>query len=325
MKIIYLQPRSARRTELRSDTWWGLLCWGIRYVWDEPTLATMITQFNLGAPPFLLSSVFPYRAENGKRTLFLPKPLLEPFRMEDSEMNPEVVKQLKNYKKVAHVSLPIFRALVSGSLTEKDYFLNHSREWQQSPSLMEIKQILVQNTIDRLSGGTPGEGGLYNSEVYFYPPGAGLYFLLRILDPAYEKILAALWPFFEHVGLGKDASTGKGAYFIREESVEDFTVTPSPARFITLSLYSPTPAEMKVFVRDQKKFWYKIATRQGRLGGKLFVTPHILKQPLRMLAEGSSFPALDKPFYGGLRLVKDVQDIPHKVYQYGYAFTVPCQ
>lgn len=325
MKVVYLQPRSARRTELRSDTLWGLLCWGIRYVWDESTLSAMINQFNLGAPPFLLSSAFPYRADKESRTLFLPKPLLEPFRMEDSEMNPDMVKQLKKYKKVAQVSLPIFRALVSGSLKEKDYFVNHSHEWQQSPSSREKEQVLVQNTIDRLSGGTPREGGLYNSEVCFYPPGAGLYFLLRILDPGYEKILAALWPFFEHVGLGKDASTGKGSYFIREETVEDFTVAGSPARFITLSLYSPIPAEMKVFVQDQQKFWYKIVTRQGRLGGKLFVTPHILKRPLRMLAEGSSFPTLDKPFYGGLRLVKDVQDIPHKVYQYGYAFTVPCQ
>jgi len=101
VKVIYLQPRSAWRAELRSDTLWGLLCWGVRYIWGESKLRNMIGQFDSGRPPFLISSAFPFREEKGEKTLYLPKPINRPFQFSDKDWTPERMKAYKNFKKAS--------------------------------------------------------------------------------------------------------------------------------------------------------------------------------------------------------------------------------
>ncbi|RMD89830.1 MAG: hypothetical protein D6813_10040, partial [Calditrichaeota bacterium] len=107
------------------------------------------------------------------------------------------------------------------------------------------------------------------------------------------------------------------------EEVDDFGTQGDAKRFITLSLYSPTQDEINVFSQNKDSTWYQLELRKGRVGGKLYVTNHFLKQPVVMFQEGSSFPIVDgKSNFGYLQLVKNVETLPHKVYQYGYAFPI---
>ena len=317
MKVIYLKPRATWRTELRSDTLWGLVCWGVRYVWGEKQLLQMIAQYESGNPPFLISSAFPYRQKNGERILYLPKPLTRPFQL--SEWTPKRMKAYKDFKKIAYVPLTTFLKLINGEITEEEYFLQHEREWKACKELVPKKYTYVHNSVDRLGG----ETDIYNATLFRSTPHTGLFFFLKILNPDYKPILQSLWPFFEHVGFGGDASIGRGAFQIEEKEIDDITIPGEPKRFITLSLYAPTTDEMTIYSRDPESTWYQLQVRKGRIGGKLYVTNHFLKQPVVMFKEGSSFPLMDKNNYGRLQLVKNVETVPHKVYQYGYAFAVP--
>ncbi|GAB4375354.1 MAG: type III-A CRISPR-associated RAMP protein Csm4 [Calditrichia bacterium] len=319
VKVIYLTPQSAWRNELRSDTLWGLICWGVCYIWGESKLLNMISEFQNGSPPFLVSSAFPYREEEGHKVLYLPKPYFRPFKLSDEEWTPERMKAYKAFKKVTYVPLSIFTQMIQGKLSEEEYFLKHESSWKRHKEILPQKRTYVHNSVDRLGG----ETDIYNVSLWGSAPLNGLYFFLRILNPEYENILRSLWPFFEHVGLGGDSSIGRGFFRIsEEEEAEAFPVPDKAKRFVTLSLYSPTPDEIKVFSQSKDETWYQLEIRKGRVGGKLYVTSHILKQSVTMFREGSSFPAMDKSHYGCLQLVKNVETVPHKVYQYSYAFPV---
>lgn len=318
MKIVYLKPQSTWRAELRSDTLWGLICWGIRYIWGEEQLFNMIAEFRSGNPPFLISSAFPYRVENGKAVCYLPKPLLKPFRLSHEELTPERMKSYKDYKKVKYLPLSVFKQLVFGKLDEKTFFLDQESSWKNYIQIKPKPQTYVHNTVDRLGGETE----IYNASVYSTGGADGLYFFLRVIDSTYQKLLQALWPFWEHMGLGGDASIGRGFFKIQEEETEELFPNEEGKRFITLSLYSPASDETTMLAKHKNDTWYKLELRKGRVGGKLFVTSHILKQPILMFQEGSSFPVVKKNFYGQVQLVKNVETLPHKIYQYGYAFPV---
>jgi len=322
VKIVYLEPRSPQRIELHSDTLWGLICWGIRLVWDEKTLLNTIALYNQGNPPFLISSAFPFQIQSRKRILFFPKPYFQPFRLSESEMNPETMQDYKQYKKINYIPLSTFQALLANQLSEKDYFLEHKEEWQNLPLAFGKKEIVMHNSIDRLTGGSLGKGGLYMTEDYYLNEGQGLFFLLNILNNDYHRILSGLWDFFEQMGMGGDASTGKGFYKFEEQEFTEEMGTSDGERFVTLSLYYPSPEERRYFAKNPDQLWYKLVQRKGKIGGKFFVTKHIHKQGVTMFSEGSSFPFNGKPFYGAIALVKNVSELPHKVYQYGYAFAI---
>ncbi|MHA1267845.1 MAG: type III-A CRISPR-associated RAMP protein Csm4 [Candidatus Helarchaeota archaeon] len=325
MKIVFLKPLSARRTALRSDTLWGLLCWGIRLVWDETILLETIRLFKDKEPPFLISSAFPYTNEGGKRVLYLPKPCFKPFRLYENEMSPDSMQDYKKYKKIKYIPLPTFKKFISGELEEKDYFLNHQEEWRNIPTLFGKRELIIHNTIDRLTSSSLQIGGLYVSEEFFHHEGEGLFFFLSILKKEYEEILQRLWTFFEHMGMGGDSTIGKNYYQISEENFDGFENISEPRRFVTLSLYYPDYDEREFFDQNSTELWYQVEQRRGRVGGKFFVTPNILKQSVTMFTEGSSFPYLEKTFLGSIPVVKRIPGLSEKyefIHQYGYAFTV---
>ena len=229
------------------------------------------------------------------------------------------MKAYKKFKKLTYVPLKIFQKMISGELSEEKYFLEYKSEWQSYGDIFPKRRTYVHNTVDRLGG----ETGIYNISFWSSAHHTGLYFFLKILDQEYESILCSLWPFFEHVGLGGDASIGRGFFKITEDEIDDFMVPENAKHFVTLSLYSPTQDEIQVFSRQEDRAWYQLEQRKGRIGGKLYVTNNFLKQPLIMFKEGSSFPILNKSTFGRLQLVKNMEKDPRKVYQYGYAFAVP--
>lgn len=323
MKIIYLYPRTSFKTSLRSDTLWGLLCWGIRYVWGEKILLQILEQFREGQPPFLVSSTFPFKRNESSNELFFPKPILKPFQFSTEEINPEIMNLYKKYKKVTYVPLNIFNSFLAGELEEKAFFLKYQSQWKQYKTLAFNKEIVVHNSINRLSSSTFKEGGLYNNEEFFSPGDMGLFFLIKYYDEQYEKLLSGLWKFFEHMGMGGDTSIGKGSFYFKEEEFNELKSVDTPKSWITLSLYLPSTNERLYYVSKKGQLWYQLEQRMGKVGGKLFTTAHFHKKCLQMFREGSTFPILpEQEFYGQIELVKNVSELKHKVYQYGYAFNL---
>lgn len=321
MDIVYLYPKAGQRTPLRSDTLWGLLCWGIRLVWGEKELLNILAGYLREEPPFLVSSAFPFTEKNGQPLLFFPKPVFKPFQLTETEMTPQTMQNYKHYKKMIYVPLETFVPLVSGDLDEKVFFLNHAGDWKNAEPLPGEQELVMHNNIDRLKGSTMKEDGLFQAEEQFYASTEGLFFLLDIRQSELSDKFAALWQFFEHAGLGGDMSTGKGHFVIRQEPFTAFDNLPNSKRFVSLSLYYPTNDEREFYSHNLDQTWYRLEQRKGKVGGKFFVTPHFIKQSMTVFSEGSSFPTMDKLYYGNNPIVKNLKE--HKVYQYGYAFAIP--
>lgn len=207
MKIIYLKPLSGYATPLRSDTLWGLLCWGIRYLWGEDGkegLTAFLDACNKGQPPFVVSSTFPCKQYNKGWIPFFPNPLGFPDTHTDNKEEAiENARLRKEYKKkFAYLNLDDFKKVIDGTLTAHELCerLRKIRKEEEElevqaradskpkevrvPSQAEIDQTaprledfsMTHNTIDRLQGGTlnlPGDDGspagqLFHSGEYYW-------------------------------------------------------------------------------------------------------------------------------------------------------------
>jgi len=182
MKIIYLKPLSGYATPLRSDTLWGLLCWGIRHLWGVKELTQFLGDCEAGQPPFVVSSTFPCKQYGKGWTSFFPNPLPFPDehddRLEEAQINAQLRKEYKS--KLAFVNRDDFAAILEGTLTSKklcqrlrdiydeeerlkaeakrtgkpreDRAISQTEVDQTAPRLDDFH--MTHNTIDRLRGGT---------------------------------------------------------------------------------------------------------------------------------------------------------------------------
>lgn len=207
MKIIYLKPLSGYATPLRSDTLWGMLCWGIRHIWGETGLVAFLDDCNTGNPPFVVSSAFPYKQYGTDRVPFFPNPIAFPNEHQDNKEESLISAELrKKYRKAfAYVNLDDFSAIIKGELTARnlrqrlrDIYDEEKRLADEATrngkpreerviSLNEVEQTapylenfsMTHNTINRLRGGTldlpvdggaPGEmaGQLFHSPEHYW-------------------------------------------------------------------------------------------------------------------------------------------------------------
>lgn len=206
MKIIYLKPLSGYATPLRSDTLWGMLCWGIRYLWGEQELIDFIEAANAGNPPFVVSSTFPCKKYGKDWIPFFPNPLPFPGECDSKKEEALINAQLrKKYKKTfAYVNLEDFSSILLGTLTAKDLrqrlrdiyteeeclkaegkrtnkpedrIISPREVEQTAPRLEDFS--MTHNTINRQRGGTldlqveggaPGEttGQLFHSPEHYW-------------------------------------------------------------------------------------------------------------------------------------------------------------
>lgn len=193
MKIIYLKPLSGYATPLRSDTLWGLLCWGIRHLWGEEGkegLTAFLDACNKSNPPFVVSSAFPCKRYNKDWIPFFPNPLPFPDGHDDDKAEAALNAKLrKQYKKAfSYVNLDDFTNILHGTLTakhlrqrlrdiheEEERLKEEAKRTGKPKKERKISSVekdqtapydenfsMTHNTIDRLRGGTlnlPVTGG----------------------------------------------------------------------------------------------------------------------------------------------------------------------
>lgn len=353
MKIVYLRPRSSYRTALQSDTLFGLICWGIKTLHgSKGAFDKLITSLKSdNEPPFVISSAFPCRFfpdENGKVVeplRYYPRPSARPLQ---KKLDAPMMDILKDYKKLQMLPETLFERLRSGKMTEADLFEEFGEiykinkkidqwtleefnkevtarnlgHWQYYRPPQTKPHTVMHNTIDRMTGSSRSSGGLfYTEEVFLRKDQHGLFFLVEFFDDDFIEIFQQLGRFYEHLGFGGDASTGKGVF---EFSLEDFPHDTSiqGAQAVTnLSLYYPRPEELQYYctAENKEKLWYKLQMRKGRVGGRLFVTPNVWKKSVNVFAEGGCFPKEEaREIYGTAPVVKQVSE-DHPVYYNGFA------
>lgn len=329
MKIVYLKPKSGFITELRSDTLWGLLCWGIRNVFGNPTLEKVLESFNENKPEFLISSAFPYKKYENEIIQYFPKPILpvKPYEIDSTSIDKKnklqkSIDEKKNKKKVL-IGFNHFQKLINKQISLENAIIETEHIKLESLSV-------THNTIDRLKGATlkkDGVGQLFHKDEFFLANNSenefdetGLFFLINGNS---EKVEAALrW--LGHVGFGGDRNTGKGHF---EVHVSDFYIQePNDYNAITtLSLYHPSKNKNELSkYKFSPLFNYQLEKRQGYMSFmkyKNFDKPETI-----MFREGSVFPAiLDLVHFGENKVLKEKNSeagVFHPVYQFGYGFMI---
>lgn len=301
MKIVYLIPKSGYVTDLRSDTFWGMLCWGIRFLWDEPELKKFIGTFQSDKPEFVISSVFPFKEQGTRRIPFFPNPLRQLPALNDITTDVadprDEYRIRKFFKKVKLVSLDDFENIVKGKFDSKDlltrirheYLLDFKKEKDQPKNAGELWQkryeytaprrdelSMTHNTIDRVRGGTlsimdgdESAGQLFHtsefawSDPYNETDDRSNTGMYFLADGDTTR-LEALLGLFRHWGLGADRTAGKGFFDFK---IEDFvlpeaSVTEANA-LVNLSLYHPMETELAAFHESDGLFQYELVRRQG--------------------------------------------------------------
>lgn len=334
MKAFILKPQTSFRTELRSDTLWGLIIVAIKYLYGDAKVTEIIRSYLENKPEFLVSSTMLCKIdwkvnESGEQVpivkeFYFPKPILKPFSTLDFDKD-----ELKLYKKEKIVNKATFEEFINGEKSDSDYF--STKEWKEKNGNSDKEQkkkeedkkpkikeeALVKNTIDRLTNTTKEtseRGLLYTSIEKFIAPSEALYFLADGNTDLIEEALRLL----THFGYGGDNSTGKG-YF--HYYAQDFEIRlPSEGKhFITLSLYSPTQDEIEQIKASQDRVWYELIKRSGKIANQFRIDGEYNKGPLFFFGEGSTFPAF-KSHYGKLIEIKKLNDF--SIYHYGFSFNL---
>lgn len=354
LKAIYLYPQSGFRANLRSDTLWGMLCWGIRAVYGEKALVghpdAFIDSFLGEQPAYLLSSAFPF-IQNEKGTHhFFPRPILPKADQSEQKMDPEEARaglaNRKLLKKVQYLEQKDLMALASGTM-KTDQLNDHLLDRIETDGLLQpkIKEVAVtHNTIDRLRGGTlekEERGQLFHVGEQFIQANllkgkaekqlkgthrAGLFFLVKG-DP--DKIMGAL-RFLETIGFGGDRNTGKGRFEVKGPQPFTWPEIKEPNAMTNLSLYFPKgsladqPQPELSRYRHSPWFQYEL---EERVGAVSFGGYGKIAKPLRVFfKEGSLFPYHPADSYGQSSLILPStrhEALPHDIYQYGHGFMLP--
>lgn len=362
MKIIYLIPVGGYSTELRSDTLWGMLCWGIRYLWGKDELKTFIQNAADARPEFVISSAFPFKQHGTERIPFFPNPFVIAPDNADSETETalEAYRLRKKLKSVKWLSADDFFEVLKGKFTVEHLFERIQEEYRLKKQIEEDQQeffpsgqtvrrtppvleenSLTHNTIDRLQGGTlsiadPDDpenkaGQLFHAEEYFWidthnesvSEGSNTG-IFFLVQGNVDKIIPVLH-LFRHLGLGADRSTGKGVF---DFHIEEFYL-PQPApdeadALLNLSLYQPSEEELVQWKASEGCLQYMLERREGYVGG---YRERRRKQVRHYFKEGSIFrrpTGFSGQYMGCIRLqeFEGQKKPPHDVWDNGFGFMV---
>jgi CRISPR-associated protein Csm4 len=321
--IVYLRMQSPLTKEpLRSDTLFGALCWTLRTLYGNAALEKLLREFDEAitadtAPPFLVSSLFPYLRDGSGLLHFLPRPLWASAQEDDLSESLEEYQQRKKRKKINWVSETLIARAQSEGLSVLE---DRAQVQAQSGALAtptEAQRLSVfssllksasitRNTLNRLNNSTSGEGG----ELYQFPVVAsqrageahtGLYFLLRT-NEAWRAQSRAAVTFLSEKGWGGETTIGYGhaELEMKDESlpVEQFT---SGERLMTLSLLFPSEADKTHLKQQAEQSFARVEKRKGILDSANLSLARPWKPTLFMLSEGATFPRdAGRTTYGSL-------------------------
>ena len=318
------------RTAFSADTLFSALCnaWARYQILTPAEMEGLRDRFNT-EPPFLLSSAFPWVA--GKiEAHYLPKPLVECQWL--NEFPGEVYEKVllkKTLKKAAYVPAPYFQHWLepSESLLE-DKVLDDIAAEMTGFQNETVTHIRPQHAQDRLTGASE----LYHlGQVSYNRDLSGLYFVVQLLDAAWENILNQALQALAVEGIGGERNFGLGRFAVDWSHGQlmdladidelQFIIPNSEAAngrlFCVLAPFHPMEAEYTVIQHD-------IACRYSLIRKKGWSFSHrtfhqMKKASVTVFGEGSVFTQQPRGE------VLDIQpnDFPHPLYRYAKPLAVP--
>lgn len=290
--------REGTKTYIPSDTLFSAICHCYLLLFGE--VDSLLKGFIDGKPSFLISSAFPYWQKN----YFFPIP------------KNQILKD-KELKKIQFVSLDGLQRLLFGEkLGEiKDEIRTipdfNQRELTFPWEVEDVPRVALSRWTNH-----PGENFFHFGQV-IYRDDAELFFLVDFKDDNLEKNLIATFNLLVHEGIGGDRTSGKGLFYKPE--ISDIRIE-APEYFdgvYSLSMYHPLKKEISGVERG----FYEIEDRKGYIYSPSGQS--LRRRSTRMFTEGSVFPNEMKRLGSIVDVTPDAFNT-HKVYRYGYIFSIPC-
>lgn len=253
-----LELKAPLGTPLHSGTLFGHLCWAYRWLKGESSLMKRLERLDSGHP-FLISDGFPEGC--------VPRPVLAPAKggAEDKRLRRGGWLRLQRFLEI--------RTRVS-----------HAALNEVSEDLEAAEQggpvRVAHNTIDRHTGTTPEEGGLYFADEW-WPGTAGSRWDVYVSGEMSREELGELFGFMGEHGYGRDASTGRGRFAADVGPAPEGLFEAVGNRRMSLS-HGTLTANMK----DPR---YRLEVHCGKLGSLFASGGPVFKKPLTLLRPGATF------------------------------------
>lgn len=281
--LVRLRLEGPLGTPLISGTLFGHLCWAVWQTEGDDGVRAWLEEN--GRRPLLISDGFPAG--------WLPRPVLRPGPAQPRAGPPanrealEQEEKRKKAKKAAWVRVQDWLRLREG-LTERS-LEQHLIKREVSPPGGSFHR-LAHNRIDRLTGTTPEEGGLYFVDEWWPDAGSRDWdvYVRGDLEPArLEKLFAQVGEF----GYGRDGSLGRGRWTAKVGEADRQLFQFEGHRLMSLSHGTLTG--------NMRQARYKLHTHYGKLGGWLAGgAANPFKYPLTLLRPGATFQPGDGGPYG---------------------------
>jgi CRISPR-associated protein Csm4 len=291
---------------LDSGTVFGHLCWWVRLREGEEALVRFLAEQEQA--PFLVSSGIP--------SGYLPVPLLKPTSRANSRPEAGSVEtrlanldERKKLKRRLWLSVAAFLAERSAL----DPTTLAAALLRDKPPVSGQDQRMAHNRIDRLTGTTPKQGGLYFLDEYWSSESKGDLWDIYVRGNWPESRLAEAFDYLGEHGYGRDASLGRGRFSVELD-------LPAPGLFEyrgnrQLSLSHGVVSGNMTDVR------YKVKTTFGKLGSAFAVTGAPNKHPVTLLLPGTTFSGESDGPWG--RLLTEMHPLRPEVVQNAYHLAVP--
>lgn len=320
---------------LHSDTIFSALCnaWAKFRIVSDNDLSQLKQCFDT-APPFKISSAFPYYRSGAPLKYLLPRPMLatRQFDYFGNEMRPEQMSQWKKQLKQAQfIPSVYFEKWLQPDQFIQEGWLDELNDWKS----ILIEEIRPKHAQDRLTQA---------SEIYHYGQlffeqeyDCGLYFMVQLYEDSWKNWLNSGLTALSDMGFGGERNLGMGRFAcddndkgvllpINNRHPLFFLTKNMPAEHnCTLSLFYPTHSEIKLIKNALNNKNDIIAYALLKRKGWTYSTSTLLqmkRQTVNMFQEGSVFGIENLTPQGTILDVKP-DNFPHPVWRYGIALSVP--
>lgn len=292
-----------------SDTLFSALINTMSNIYKGDYVSGFIDTFKEN-PPFLLSSLFLY----SKDTYFLPRPMYD-------DHIPEELKRAKGkeLKRIKWLSINGFNQWMTNmNLSAND--LSDMETSQKSYNDAFSVERRPRVSLDRATQSS----NIYHCGYVYFKKNAGLYGLVAFNNLSLVERFKELLTILGDTGLGGERTYGCGMFnvigFEKVSGVFKEILGSKISRYTLLSLYHPANDEKENL--NVKFIAYDVIRKRGWITTGRYALP-LKRKSIGFMKEGSVSNCVIKGSLEDVTPDNPPEMLHHKIYRYGYAFTVP--